>query len=152
MSEVTEWQYVCILRAHFITKMSLLATQSDWSVCAGCGGGQWCIFCWFLLFLRIKTSHETYIPIDERRERQLQVSQKCKNDSLSICSWAFHLDQGEEAVDHCIPASPQGELCFLQPSCLVEWSGKAMRVKVRAIWRAHQARLHVQLSRLCRWR
>lgn len=151
MSEVTEWQYVCI-RVHFFTKMSLLATQSDWSVCAGWGRGGAAMMRFLLFLERIKTSHETYIPIDERRERQLQVSQKCKNNSLSICSWAFHRDQGEEAVDHCIPASPQGELRFLQPSCLVEWSGKAMRAKVRAIWRAHQARLHVQLSRLCRWR
>lgn len=52
MSEVTEWQYVCI-RVHFITKMSLLATQSDWSVCAGWGrGGQWCVFCCFSRELR----------------------------------------------------------------------------------------------------
>lgn len=127
--------------------MSLSAAQTEMFVLVGgWGGKQWFSFCCFSRELGPTT--RLILPSMNGVRATAGFTQKCKHYSrahfcrlaLCICSRAFHPDQAEGAVDPPLPASPQGELCFSQPSCLMEWSGKAMWAR----WRPFEG--HIRLG------
>lgn len=137
-----------------------LSVQSNWSVCAGWGLGRWglgAMTCFLLVLEIIKTDNETHIPIDERRASNCRFHTKvqelqmcaflqiiCEYLQPSVSSWSRWGSRWPTLGSE----SPGGAVFFTTELLdQMKWKGNASKVK--AIWRAHPARLHVQLSRLC---
>lgn len=137
MSEVTQWQYVCIL-VHFITKMSLPAARSNWSVCAGSNdtlSSASELRPTARLIISIDEWHVGHCRIHTKVQKWqsyafLQISSEYLQPSVS--SWS--------GWGSCWPSlvrkSPGGTVFFATELLdEIKWKGNASKVK--AIWRAH---------------
>lgn len=116
----------------------------------GGGWGQWHVFCCFSRELR--PTMRLIFPSMNGVRATAGFTQKCKNyscarfckSSVGICS-RFILITLREPLTHPWQWVPRGSYIFHNR---VAWSNEGNASKVKAIWRAHPARLHVQLSRL----